>query len=303
MQKHWNTILPYFIPNHRVPLGSPYGPLSLDFMVIFVCFETRQIKLPSTFCVWKTGTQTFCLRSPFVFPHQCCMQCWIFSLFSSKVYLILHGHFRESGAEFSQFSKIVIAWPSLPYNITLMPSYRDATPPSWFVWRGWGVLFPVLSVKERKRRRKKNRERGREKETAAKASGYWFVVMQSESYVLKREEEGGAGGGLPLSFLPLTKFIQPLPRGKLPKRDPFRAKQPEKIHKNMITEPLSLQRTLHSLEEGTNFNDMGRKPSVVCLHLCGARVKGDVWKETSVERWRKVREGWRELYVWGERGR
>lgn len=76
-----------------------------------------------------------------------------------------------------------------------------------------------------------------------------------------------------------------------------------KTHKNMITEPLSLQRTLHSLEEGTNFNDMGRKPSVVCLHLCGARVKGDVWKETSVERWRKVREGWRELYVWGERGR
>lgn len=71
----------------------------------------------------------------------------------------------------------------------------------------------------------------------------------------------------------------------------------------MITEPLSLQRTLHSLEEGTNFNDMGRKLRVVCLHLCGARVKGDVWKETSVERWRKVREGWRELYVWGERGR
>lgn len=52
-----------------------------------------------------------------------------------------------------------------------------------------------------------------------------------------------------------------------------------------------------------HFNDTGRKARVVSLHLCGARLKGDVWKETSVERWRKVREGWRELYVWGERDR
>jgi len=120
---------------------------------------------------------------------------------------------------------------------------------------------------------------------------------------LKREEEGGAGGGLPLSFLPLTKFIQPLPRGKLPKRDPFRAKQPENTQ-NYDRRSLKLAKKLCTRSRSlTNFNDGGRKPKVVFLHLCGAWVKGDVWKETSVERWRKVREGWKESCVCGERER
>lgn len=93
------------------------------------------------------------------------------------------------------------------------------------------MLFPVLSVKERKRRRKKNRERGRErKRLLQRPLGIgWFVVRLGRN--LKQEEEGGAGGGLPLSFLPLTKFIQPVPRGKLPKQDPFRAKQAKKSTK------------------------------------------------------------------------
>ncbi|CAM4601315.1 unnamed protein product [Leuciscus chuanchicus] len=35
--------------------------------------------------------------------------------------------------------------------------------------------------REKKKKKKEQRKREREKETAAKASGYWFVVMQSES--------------------------------------------------------------------------------------------------------------------------
>lgn len=88
--------------------------------------------------------------------------------------------------------------------------------------------------RERKKKKKKKEQRKRERERDC-CKGLWVLVC---GYAvgelvrnLKREEEGGAGGGLPLSFLPLTKFIQPLPRGKLPKRDPFRAKQPKNIQK------------------------------------------------------------------------
>jgi len=35
--------------------------------------------------------------------------------------------------------------------------------------------------KKKKKKEQRKRERERETETAAKASGYWFVVMQSES--------------------------------------------------------------------------------------------------------------------------
>lgn len=132
-------------------------------------------------------------------------------------------------------SKLIIAWPSLPCNITPLPSYGDATPPSWFVWRGWGVLFPVLRVKETKRRRKKNRERGRErKRLLQRPLGIgWFVVRLGRN--LKREEEVGAGGGLPLSFLPLTKLIQPLPRGNSQSGTHLGQNRPKK-HKNKMAE-------------------------------------------------------------------
>lgn len=80
------------------------------------------------------------------------------------------------------------------------------------------MRFPVLSVKERKRRRKNNRERGREKETAAKASGYWFVVMQSQS-----EARGGRRSGRGAStFLPTAYQIHTATaKGETPKAGPI----------------------------------------------------------------------------------
>jgi len=76
-------------------------------------------------------------------------------------------------------------------------SYRDATPPSWFVWRGWGVLFPVLSVK--KRRRKKNRERGRERERQRQLQrplgiGLWLCSRRARAIWSERRKEEREGG-------------------------------------------------------------------------------------------------------------
>ncbi len=154
-----------------------------------------------------------------------------FSVFSPKVLWRLHEHLRVLLPPNSSLldplcpviSHLCLATGMLHLHLGLSEGAEEC----YFLCWAW-----KKENEEEKEQRKRERER---KRLLQRPLGIgWFVVRLGRN--LKREKEGGAGGGLPLSFLPLTKLIQPLPRGNSQSGTHLDQNRPKK-HKNKMAEP------------------------------------------------------------------